>query len=245
MKLAGSAPSRNTRMGDTVASTSVGGGPSRRPPSTTTATSAASKACATCARLGEVERHRSPWSLLPAQLAQHPAVGHADHDGPAARRPARRVIGRCTGVGPLGREAAGHEHLDRARPAALEQPAQFVCPAGREQAHVLGGADRVVRALGVGRHLFQMRLGLGRPGPHHQPVPAHRRHADDQARLKSPGGRRVPHLHQRRVVVLLGVHCPPRPPRPLSLPFRSPADAAARATSARGRPARSGSTRTS
>ncbi len=132
---AGSAPSRSTRTGVTVASTTVGGSPSRRPPSTTHATSAAANACATsCAsvsRSGTV-RH-GPCSRQSLRSAA--TIGHPHGDGPGPRV-------RLHVVGPTS-VRAWQEDLDRSRPAPLEQPAQLVVPGrGRGRGRRRGGPPR-------------------------------------------------------------------------------------------------------
>ena len=81
-------------------------------------------------------------------------------------------------AGPTGPR---EEHLDRPRPAALQQRPQLVGPARGQRADVVDLTHRVVRSVGVGGQLDQPRLVVEGPRPHHQAVAPDVRHGDDGA----------------------------------------------------------------
>ena len=199
-----------------------GARPSRRPPSTTSGTSDAANACAT-----------SPASSITSGTVRH---------GPCSRQSRRSALLSgipTTAAHPPVPEPSfvfmrrsRHEHLERARPAALEKLLQIGRPARGQTADRVELADGVVRSFGVGHDMEQARLRLHVTGPGGQAVAAHPRHGDQLAGVERAGECRAlvrpDHARPRRALLLV-----------------AHVGAATRATRARARPARSGSTPTS
>ena len=181
--------------GVTVASTTVGGGPSRRPPSTTSATSSASKAWATSAGLGEAERHGAPRTLLAAEPAQGPPVGHADHGRPGTPSSASPPAPASAVVGPIGRRVGPRAGTPR---PARASSARAACRARRSSPRSARARRRSARPRSAGPSgsaaSSTSRASSSRDaGPHGQAVAAHVGHGDDR-----PGRQRVRHRRRSR-----------------------------------------------